>query len=53
MKAEHQLDLPRRLQMEFSKVVQQVTDSEGGEVSPKEMRDVFDTEYLTRSRPSS
>jgi 2-isopropylmalate synthase len=51
MKAEHQLDLPRRLQMEFSKVIQQVTDSEGGEVSPKEMRDVFDTEYLARVTP--
>jgi 2-isopropylmalate synthase len=51
MKAEHQLELPRRLQMEFSKVIQQVTDSEGGEVSPKEMRDVFDTEYLMRVTP--
>jgi 2-isopropylmalate synthase len=51
MKAEHQLDLPRRLQIEFSKVIQQVTDSEGGEVSPKEMRDAFDTEYLERVTP--
>ena len=51
MKAEHQLDLPRRLQIEFSQVIQQVTDSEGGEVSPKEMRDVFDTEYLGRVTP--
>ncbi|WP_300012432.1 2-isopropylmalate synthase [Pseudonocardia sp.] len=51
MKAEHQLDLPRRLQIEFSKVIQEVTDSEGGEVSPKEMRDVFETEYLDRVTP--
>ncbi|HEY0815166.1 MAG TPA: 2-isopropylmalate synthase [Pseudonocardia sp.] len=51
MKTEHQLDLPRRLQMEFSKAIQQVTDSEGGEVSPKEMRDVFDIEYLARVTP--
>ncbi|MGH3613964.1 MAG: 2-isopropylmalate synthase, partial [Pseudonocardia sp.] len=51
MKAEHQLNLPRRLQMEFSKVIQQVTDTEGGEVSPKEMRDAFDTEYLERVTP--
>ncbi len=51
MKAEHQLDLPRRLQMEFSKVIQQVTDSEGGEVSPREMRDAFDAEYLDRVTP--
>ena len=51
MKTEHQMDLPRRLQVEFSKVIQQVTDSEGGEVSPKEMRDVFDTEFLERVTP--
>ena len=51
MKTEHQMDLPRRLQVEFSKVIQQVTDSEGGEVSPKEMRDAFDVEYLERATP--
>ena len=51
MKAEHQMDLPRRLQMEFSRVIQQVTDTEGGEVTPKEMRDVFDLEYLERVTP--
>jgi 2-isopropylmalate synthase len=51
MKAEHQFDLPRRLQIEFSRAIQEVTDSEGGEVSPKEMRDVFETEYLTRETP--
>ena len=32
MKSEHKLELPRRLQIEFSAVVQRVTDSEGGEV---------------------
>ncbi len=53
MKAEHQLDLPRRLQMEFSKVIQNYTDTEGGEVSPpKEMRDAFDVEYLDRATPA-
>ncbi|MCF7551653.1 MULTISPECIES: 2-isopropylmalate synthase [Pseudonocardia] len=51
MKTEHGLDLPRRLQMEFSKVIQEVTDTEGGEVSPKEIRDVFETEYLSRETP--
>ena len=51
MKTEHQLDLPRRLQIEFSKVIQEVTDSEGGEVSPKEMYDAFGTEYLDRVTP--
>src|SRR4051794_1460533 len=51
MKTEHQLDLPRRLQVEFSKVIQEVTDSAGGEVSPKEMRDAFEGEYLDRQTP--
>ncbi len=51
MKSEHKLDLPRRLQMEFSRVVQQQTDSEGGEVSPTQMWDVFRRSYLDRARP--
>ncbi|MDN5915500.1 MAG: 2-isopropylmalate synthase [Pseudonocardia sp.] len=51
MKAEHQLDLPRRLQMEFSHVIQTFTDNEGGEVEPKAMRDAFDIEYLDRETP--
>ncbi|MDQ3401891.1 MAG: 2-isopropylmalate synthase [Actinomycetota bacterium] len=53
MKTEHQLVLPRRLQIEFSQVIQAVTDSEGGEVSPKEMWDVFAGEYLDRVTPLS
>nr|WP_222871618.1 2-isopropylmalate synthase [Nonomuraea sp. PA05] len=46
MKADHQLDLPRRLQIEFSKVVQARTDSEGGEISPAAMFEIFRDEYL-------
>ncbi|MGH3225638.1 MAG: 2-isopropylmalate synthase, partial [Streptosporangiaceae bacterium] len=46
MKAEHQLDLPRRLQIEFSHVVQAHTDAEGGEVSPAQMWEIFSAEYL-------
>jgi 2-isopropylmalate synthase len=46
MKHEHQLDLPRRLQIEFSQVIQALTDSEGGEVSPEEMWRSFEDEYL-------
>ncbi|MGX7823498.1 2-isopropylmalate synthase [Actinokineospora sp. 24-640] len=51
MKTEHHLNLPRRLQIEFSQVVQAVTDSEGGEVSPKEMWDIFAGEFLDRVSP--
>ena len=46
MKEEHHLDLPRRLQIEFSGVVQQFTDNEGGEVEPQRMWDIFASEYL-------
>jgi 2-isopropylmalate synthase len=51
MKSEHQLDLPRRLQIEFSKVIQAVTDSHGGEVSPAQMWAAFAGEYLERVAP--
>ena len=46
MKHEHQLDLPRRLQIEFSQVVQAVTDSNGGEVTPEQLWEIFEDEYL-------
>ncbi|MEV4100166.1 2-isopropylmalate synthase [Nonomuraea sp. NPDC049649] len=46
MKADHHLDLPRRLQIEFSKVVQARTDAEGGEVTPDELFAIFQDEYL-------
>jgi 2-isopropylmalate synthase len=46
LRSEHQLDLPRRLQIEFSGVVQQRTDSEGGEVAPAALWEAFRDEYL-------
>jgi 2-isopropylmalate synthase len=46
MKAEHHLDLPRRLQIEFSGVVQRHTDDEGGEVSAADLWRAFRDEYL-------
>ena len=46
MKSEHHLDLPRRLQIEFSQIIQGKTDSEGGEVTPAQMWQVFEDEYL-------
>jgi 2-isopropylmalate synthase len=53
MKEEHNLDLPRRLQIEFSGVVQHVTDAAGGEVSPQQMWDIFATEYLVEHQAST
>ena len=46
MRTEHKLELPRRLQIEFSHVVQDRTDSEGGEISPEDMWSAFSEEYL-------
>ncbi len=46
MRTENKLDLPRRLQIEFSQVVQHHTDDEGGEVLPDEMWRIFTDEYL-------
>jgi 2-isopropylmalate synthase len=51
IKTERSLDLPRRLQIEFSQIVQQVTDSEGKEISPEEIWEVFSGEYLDRAEP--
>jgi 2-isopropylmalate synthase len=50
MKAEHRLDLPRRLQIEFSRVIQLHTDTEGGEVNPQQMWDIFAAEYLAEGK---
>ncbi|HSK57037.1 MAG TPA: 2-isopropylmalate synthase [Jiangellales bacterium] len=51
MKSEHHLELPRRLQIEFSGVVQRLTDVGGGEVGPERMWEVFAGEYLERDLP--
>ncbi|MEY4995626.1 MAG: 2-isopropylmalate synthase [Actinomycetota bacterium] len=46
MKEEHGFDLPRRLQIEFSKTIQSITEGTGTEVSPTVIWDVFNSEYL-------
>ncbi|HEY0185854.1 MAG TPA: 2-isopropylmalate synthase [Cellulomonas sp.] len=46
MKSERDLDLPRRLQIEFSQVVQRHTDSSGAEVTADDLWRVFTDEYL-------
>jgi 2-isopropylmalate synthase len=51
MRTEHHLDLPRRLQIEFSQVIQARTDTDGGEVSPAQMWEAFEAEYLARRAP--
>jgi 2-isopropylmalate synthase len=46
MKAEHGFDLPRRLQIEFSKTIQHITEDTGTEISPGVMWDEFQNQYL-------
>lgn len=46
MKSEKDLDLPRRLQIEFSQVVQRHTDEHGTEVTADELWRIFEDEYL-------
>ncbi|AZU00994.1 2-isopropylmalate synthase [Brevibacterium linens] len=50
LKSEHGLDLPRRMQVEFSRAVQQHTEA-GGEVTAEEIRRIFNYEYLPADDP--
>ncbi len=51
LKADHALDLPRKLQIEFSGVVQAKTDAEGGEVTSEQIWTAFQDEYLPHPDP--
>jgi 2-isopropylmalate synthase len=53
MRHYHGLELPRRLQIEFSRVVQSVTDTSGREIDSQEIYDVFDSTYLATTMPVS
>lgn len=46
LKSDHSLDLPRKLQIEFSGVVQARTEADGGEVTSSEIWSIFQDEYL-------
>ena len=51
MKSDHGLDLPRRAQIEFSRVVQEIAETSGGEVTPEVIWNAFQDEYLRADRP--
>ena len=51
MKAEHGLELPRRLQIELSKTVQHITEDTGTEITPAELWSTFRTQYLPEEPP--
>ncbi|MFO7243736.1 MAG: 2-isopropylmalate synthase [Actinomycetes bacterium] len=52
MKTEYNLDLPRRLQIEFSKVVQVEADATGTEMTAQRLWEIFEDEYLPASDPA-
>ena len=49
MRTEHGMELPRKLQIDFSRVVQEHTDAVGGEVNADTMWQIFTNEYLDLS----
>ncbi len=51
LKTEQELDLPRRLQIEFTRVIQQITDTTGKEITGNEIWDEFRAHYLSSSKP--
>ena len=51
MQRDHAMDLPRRLQIEFSRVIQAHTDTEGGEVDAESIWSTFREEYLSENGP--
>ena len=51
LESEHGLVLPRRLQIEFSRAIQRITDETGKEVTAEDVYDIFKKEYLEQERP--
>ena len=51
MQTDYQLDLPRGLQVEFSRIVQDVTDETGAEITSAEIWSLFEREYLGVTSP--
>ena len=51
LKNDYHLDLPRRLQIEFMRVIQGITDASGTEITPEEIWKAFESTYLT-SKPA-
>jgi len=51
LKTDYGVDMPRLLQVEFSKVIQKIADESGKEISPSLIWDTFQREYLNRSKP--
>ena len=53
MEEEHGIQMPRNLQIEFSRVIQNISDDTGKELKPADIWNAFDQEYLSATRPYS
>lgn len=53
LERDHGLELPRRMQMEFSQVVQQISESTGKEVNSESILEAFDGTFLQATKPLS
>lgn len=51
LKTEHELDLPRRLQIEFTRIVQSITDTTGKEITGDQIWSEFQNHYLSITKP--
>jgi len=51
LKTEQELDLPRRLQIEFTRVVQHITDTTGKEITGRQIWEEFRNHYLAVAKP--
>jgi 2-isopropylmalate synthase len=51
LKHDYKLDVPRRMQIEFSRIVQEEADALGGEISPQRIWDLYEASYLGRTAP--
>ncbi|HEX3824583.1 MAG TPA: 2-isopropylmalate synthase [Mycobacteriales bacterium] len=51
MKHDYHLDVPRRMQIEISRIVQTVADADGGEIAPTTIWKLFRETYLERAKP--
>src|SRR4051794_4475862 len=51
LKNDYRLDLPRRMQIEFARAVQEIADADGGEIAPERIWELFRATYLDRAEP--
>lgn len=52
LETEYGIELPRRLQIEFSQIVQQVMDTHGKELGAADLWQIFDREYGVKQAPA-